>query len=196
MENFDILRELLAENRSTRIFDSSKKIDYHTLMSLIGLTRLCASGRNSQPLKYRIVNDTEELTNLFPALQWAGYYEDWDGPEEGKRPVAYLVQCLDTSIQPTCLCDDGIQLEAITLGARALGIASCIIKAFNISHVNKILDLPDHTTPRYILALGYPAEKIHIEEMDGTKTADYKYYRDSEGVHHVPKRPLRELIIY
>lgn len=196
MNNFDILKQLLESNRSIRRFDATKEISHDTLLRLIELTRFCASGRNAQPLKYRIVTSTSEKEAIFPTLAWAGYYPDWDGPEESERPAAYLIQCLDTSILPTCLCDDGIQLEAISLGARALGIGGCIIKAFNQQALTTALELPDHISARYVLALGYPKETVKIEDMDGTPSSDYKYYRDEQSVHHVPKRPLSELVIH
>ena len=44
-----------------------------------------------------------------------------------------------------------------------------------------------------ILALGKPKETVVLEEVgpDG----NIRYYRDAEGVHHVPKRSLDELIL-
>lgn len=192
---FSTLRALIKSNRSYRRFDASRSIPESTLRDLIELTRYCSSGRNLQPLRYRPVTSVEEREALFPALKWAGYLTDWDGPEPNERPTAYLVQCIDTELTENCLCDDGIQLEAITLGACSLGIHACIIKAFNTSTVSSTLRIPPRYKPLYVLALGYPAEKIEIVDTDGSTDADIRYYRDEADTHIVPKRPLDELII-
>lgn len=192
MDKFEILKGLLVANRTVRRFDNSRKISNEELKDLVDLTRYCASGRNLQPLRYRLVTDPEECAKVYPALAWAGYYQDWDGPAESERPVAYLVQCLDTELTKNCLCDDGLQLEAVTLGATAKGISCCIIKSFNKMILSESLNLPDSMDPRYVVALGYAAERVVLEEIKAD--GDYKYYRDAEGAHHVPKRPLGELI--
>lgn len=193
MDKFDELRALMQTNRSIRRFDNTRSISTQELERLVELTRFCASGRNLQPLRYRLVSDREECDRLFPALAWAGYYQDWDGPEPDQRPTAYLVQCLDTDLCKDCLCDDGLQLEAITLGARAMGISGCIIKAFNRQTVMEALNLPERYAPRYVLALGYAAEEAKI--VDINSEGDYKYFRDADDTQCVPKRPLSELII-
>lgn len=193
--DFSDFKKMMRRNRSTRIFDNSRPIDNKTLLELVELTRFCASGRNIQPLRYRIVNSPEECKKVFPALKWAGYYTDWDGPEPTQRPVAYLIQCLDTNITNTLLCDDGIQLEAITLGATAKGISGCIIKAFNPETICRELSLPDNLKPLYVLALGYGCEKIKLTEWDNSHPEPFRYFHDAEGVHCVPKRPLSDLLI-
>lgn len=196
MENkFEILTELLKKDRSYRRFDESYKIDFDTLKKLVGLTRYCASGRNLQPLKYYIVNKEEKCDQIFPLLKWAGYLTDWDGPEKGERPVAYLVQCLDTELTKNYLCDDGLQLQAITLGAIAEGLGCCIIKSFNVLKLKEVLSLSDNLSPLYVLAIGKPVEEVVIEETEDDNDASIKYYRTTDGIHHVPKRPLGSLII-
>lgn len=195
MITYNDLVDLLRENRTVRIFDESRPVGVDLLRSLVGLCRYTASGRNAQPLRYRLVTAPAERESLFPLLAWAGYYADWAAPAEGERPAAYLVQCLDTYYGPNCLCDDGLQLEAITLGAVAMGLRGCIIKAFKVNGVKEALALPEGLIPRYVLALGYPAEKVELETMSGKHDADFKYYRTPDGVHHVPKRPLDELIV-
>lgn len=192
---YESLKELLREDRSVRRFDQNRKISVEILRKLVELTRYCASGRNAQPLKYRLVTDPDECAELFRTLKWAGYYTGWDGPEEKERPVAYLVQCLDTHYGNDCLCDDGLQLQAITLGAATFGIGGCIIKSFDPGKCKDILSIADHLSPRYVLALGYPAEEVIIEDMDGREDASFKYFRDDKGRHHVPKRPIDELIL-
>lgn len=189
------LTSLLKLNRSYRRFDASKPIADETLRALVDLTRYCASGRNLQPLKYRIVSSREECEKVFPHLKWAGYLTDWDGPVPDERPVAYLVQCLDEDITTNPLCDDGLQIEALTLGAVEKGLGSCIIKSFNVKEISEILNLPSNLKPLYVIALGHPVEKVEIVDWDPESPEPFKYYRLPDGTHCVPKRPLRSLLI-
>lgn len=193
--NYDELARLMERNRSVRRFDESRPVGRERLMELVGLTRYCASGRNMQPLKYMAVYEAEECGRVFPLLKWAGYLTDWDGPADGERPRAYLVQCLDTDLAADCMCDDGIQLEAITLGACAMGLSACIIKAFNVGKLMDVLKLPSRFKPLYVVALGYGVERVRIVEMDEATDDGYKYYREADGTHYVPKRRLESLII-
>lgn len=192
MMEFDKFRELLKADRSIRRFDENKRIDESLLENLVELVRYCSSGRNLQPLCYRLVYSKEECEKVFPALKWAGYLTDWDGPEDGERPTAYLIQCLDTDLTVNLLCDDGIQLQTLTLGAQTMGIGGCIIKSFNVDKIKKGLHIPENMKPLYVLALGYPVEKVVIDDMESD---NIKYWRDTEGIHHVPKRKAAELII-
>lgn len=191
--DFDKFESLLKSDRSIRRFDASRPVDAHMLERLVSLVRYCASGRNLQPLKYKAVSDAITCDEVFSHLKWAGYYTDWDGPSPSERPVAYLVQCLDTSLTADPMCDEGLQLQAITLGAAAMGLGGCIIKSFNAPAISRILGLADNLKPVYVLALGYPAEETRIVPLvDGS---GYKYYRDADDVQCVPKRPLSELLI-
>lgn len=193
METFSILKSLLEADRSIRRFDHSRPIGDDTLRKLVDLTRYCASGRNLQPLRYRIVSTEAECEAIYPLLAWAGYYKDWDGPAPAERPTAYLVQCLDTQLTNNCLCDDGLQLQAITLGATALGIGGCIIKSFRKKELTERLHLPSNLEPLYVLALGYPSETARIVPLPAD--GDIRYFRDSSDIQSVPKRPLPDLLI-
>ena len=193
--DFDSLRRLMGSDRTGRRFREDREVSVDTLERLVELTRFCPSGRNAQPLRYVIVTSEQQKEKIYPLLKWAGYFQDWDGPEKGERPAAYLIQCLDTKYGKECLCDDGLQLEAITLGMHTLGLGGCIIKAFNAPKLAEVLDLDPRYALRYVLALGYPAEEVKIEDMPLDDEADFKYYRTPDGVHHVPKRQLEQLII-
>lgn len=181
--------------RTVRRFQEDKEVSMETLERLVELTRYCPSGRNAQPLRYLLINDRVDRDKTYPLLKWAGYYRDWDGPEEGERPAAYMVQCIDTKYGDNILCDDGLQLEAINLGMRVSGLGGCIIKAFNAPKLSEVFHLEDRYVPRYVLAIGYPAEEVVIEDMPEDDDADFKYFRTPDGVHHVPKRPLQSLLI-
>ena len=189
------LRKLLQDDRSIRRFDGELVLPYSVMESLVELTRWCASGRNLQPLRYRIVSDRDEAAAIYPYLKWAGYLPEWDGPAEGERPNNYLVQCIDTDLTENCMCDDGLHLQTITLGARALGMGCCIIKSFDPAKVAETLGIPERYRPLYVIAIGKGVEQVEVVDTDGTTDADIRYYRHEDGTHVVPKRPLKEMII-
>ena len=194
-EAFDCLISLLQADRSIRRYEEGVKVETETLKKLVSLTRFCASGRNLQPVKYRLVNEKEECEKIFPYLKWAGYLTDWDGPEKSERPSAYLIQCLDTSLTKNYLCDDGLQLQALTLGATALGLGCCIIKSFDALKICEVLNIPEGFQPLYVVSVGKPKEKVVIEDIRKEGDDGIKYYRTPDGVHHVPKRNTDDLII-
>jgi nitroreductase len=186
------LKSLILKNRSYRRFDESRQVSTSELHDMIDAARLSASARNAQPLKYYLSNTTETNEKVFPTLAWAGYLADWPGPEPGERPSAYIIQLHDTTIPGNYFCDDGIAVQSILLTAVEKGLGGCIIASVKKEQLRLNLDLPAHLEIIQVIALGKPAEKVVIEDVKG---GDIKYWRDEHQVHHVPKRPLQELII-
>lgn len=189
------LAELLKKDRSIRRFKENIRIGKETVESLIALTRFCASGRNLQPLKYIAIVDEQQCETIFPLLKWAGYLTEWAGPQAGERPAAYIIQGLDTRITNNCLCDEGIHLQAITMGAATLNVGACIIKSFNAAKLRELFNLPEWFVPCYIVALGYPSETVVLEDLSSRGEDSIKYYRTENGIHHVPKRSVEEIIM-
>jgi nitroreductase len=187
-----MIHDLIARNRSYRRFDESITISLEQLTSWIDLARLSASGRNAQPLKYILSFEVEKNAKIFSTLGWAAYLKEWDGPIEGECPSAYIVQLLDTSIGTNFFCDDGIAMQSILLGAVEAGYGGCIFRTINKPRLMELLNIPDQYLIINVIALGKPIEKVVIEEI---KERDFKYWRDNEGIHHVPKRSLDELIL-
>lgn len=187
-----MLKDLLLRNRSCRRFFQKTRVPVDELRRWVDNTRWCASGRNLQPLKYVLVHSEQACARVFPLLKWAGYLPDWDGPEEGERPAAYIIQLLDTSLTENPLCDEGLQLEALTLSAAEAGYACCIIKAFQSEALHKLLELPSHLRPCYVVAVGKGVEEVRIEAM---KNNEVRYWRTPDQVHHVPKRALEEILM-
>ena len=186
-----MIRDLIQKNRSYRRFDSNVKLSAEQISQWIDLARMSASGRNMQPLKYAIVTQPEVCAKIFPFLGWAGYLSDWKGPAESERPVAYVAVLKDRLVSENHYCDDGIAIQSILLGAVEDGFGGCIIGSVNKSKVSRILQLPENLEILWLIALGKPAEKVEMETSNG----DIKYWRDNESVHHVPKRPLDEIIV-
>jgi len=188
-----MLKELVLKNRSYRRFYQDFIIDRQTLVELVDLARLSASALNLQPLKYMLSCDPEKNATIFQHLAWASYLKDWPGPDEGERPSAYIIILGDTEITKSFGCDHGIAAQSILLGATEKGLGGCIIANVKRRQLSEALNIPPRYEILLVIALGKPKEKVVIEPVgpDG----DIKYWRDSEGVHHVPKRPLSEIII-
>lgn len=186
------LKELVIKTRSYRRFDESHPVSHKTLESLVDLARLSASGANRQPLKYLIYNTPDDCKRIFPSIVWAAYLKDWDGPEPGERPAGYIIILGDKSITDVFGVDHGIAAQSMMLGATESGLGGCMIASIKRDLLRNELKIPDRFEILLILALGKPVERVIIDEI---KDGDVKYWRDAERNHHVPKRPLNELII-
>lgn len=187
-----MIKDLILKNRSYRRFYQDFQIDCDTLKEIVELARFSASGANLQPLKYILSCTPEKNAKIFPNLAWAGYLKDWEGPEEGERPAAYILVLGDTEIKSSFSTDSGIASQSILLGAAEKGLGGCMLGAINRDKLREALNIPERYKVLLVLALGKPKEKVVLETAED---GDIKYYRDSEDVHHVPKRPLEELIV-
>jgi nitroreductase len=187
-----MLKDLVAKNRSYRRFFEDEKISSDQIKEWIDLARLGASGRNAQTIKYKIVLSDKMRDNVFQQLAWAGYLQDWAGPEKGERPSAYVVMINDEGLGKNYFSDDGIAVQNLLLGAVESGYGGCIIHAFKKKELSELLKIEEGFSIIQVVALGKPKEKVVIEEM---KDGDIKYWRDEKGVHHVPKRSIDEIIL-
>jgi len=188
-----MIRDLIASNRSCRRFHEDVAIEQTTLEGLVDLARLSPSAANQQPLKYILSSEPETNAAIFPHLFWAGYLKDWPGPAEGERPSGYIVILGDTRISRTFGCDHGIAAQSILLGAREKGLAGCMIGLIERDDLRAALDISTRYEILLVIALGKPREEVAIEDVG--PEGDIKYWRDEQGVHHVPKRPLKDLIL-
>lgn len=188
-----MIEELVIKNRSCRRFYQSKTVPKDILIDLVNLARLSASAANLQPLKYILSNDSVRNAEIFSCLAWAAYLKDWAGPAEGERPAAYIILLGDTAITSHYHCDHGIASQSILLGAREKGLAGCILAAVNREKLRSLLAIPEPLEILLVLAIGYPREDIVIDPVG--KDGSIRYWRDAGGVHHVPKRDLKEIIV-
>ena len=119
--------------------------------------------------------------------------KDWPGPAEGERPAAYFVVLGDREIYTKFDVDCGIVAQSILLGAVEQGLGGCMIGSIDRDCLRAALEIPERYAIVLVIALGRPNETVVLE--DATDPADVDYWRDADGVHHVPKRPLEELLV-
>jgi nitroreductase len=99
----------------------------------------------------------------------------------------------DTEISRSFGCDHGIAAQSILLGATEKGLGGCMIATVKRQELSQALGIEPLYEILLVIALGKPKETVIIDKVgpDG----DVKYWRDSQGVHHVPKRALDDIII-
>lgn len=188
-----MLAELIKQNRTCRRFHQNHRITSETLKQLVDLARLSASAANLQPLKFITSCNLEKNAEIFPCLGWAAYLKDWSGPEEGERPAGYIIILGDTTIGRNFDWDLGIAGQSILLGAREKGLAGCMIASLKKKKLVELLDVDPAMELLLVIALGKPAEEVCIDPVG--KDGNIQYWRDQDGVHHVPKRDIEEIII-
>ena len=189
-----MLKDLVLKNRSYRRFYENETISIDTLKELVDLARTIPCGANGQVLKYFLVNTKNLNDKVFPNIGWAGYLKDWDGPSEGERPSAYIIMLNDRTLsQNRRLTDEGIAAQTIMLGAVEKGLGGCMLGNVKKDNLYTALNIDKEKYEiAIVMAVGKPKETVVIDEM---KDGDIKYWRDSEQIHHVPKRSLEEIIV-
>ncbi len=68
-----------------------------------------------------------------------------------------------------------------------------IVDLIKKNRLQTVLNISDQFETLLVLAIGKPKEEIVIEEVG--EDGNIRYWRDSNAVHHVPKRSLDDIII-
>lgn len=182
-----MIRELVVRNRSYRRFYQETGVELDTLKEFVDLARSSASGGNRQALKYILCRDPERNAAIFPHIGLAG------SPREGERPSAYIIILGDTEISGDFGVDHGIAAQSILLGATEKGLGGCMVGMINRNALRKTLGIPSRYEVLLLLAMGKPKEEAVIDTVgeDGNTGG----WWDDQGVRHVPKRPLDDIIV-
>ena len=189
-----MIRDLITKNRSYRRFHQDFHVELDTLKDLVDLARLSASAGNKQSLKYMLSCDPGRNAIVFSTLAWAASLKDWPGPSGGERPSAYIIILEDKGLSnPYVKNDVGIAAQSILLGAVERGLGGCMIASVKREELQEKLAAPDNCEILLVVALGRPKEEVAIETVG--PSGDTTYWRDDNGVHHVPKRSLEDIIV-
>jgi nitroreductase len=186
-----VLGDLVRRNRSCRRYRPGTGLCREDLLALVDLARGTASGSNCQPLRYFLVWDRAACGRVFPHTKWAGRLGGWR-PAETEQPAAYVLLLAAPNGGPTIQADAGIAMQTMLLGATARGWSGCMLGAIDRPAIRAALGLPEGLDLLYVVALGVKAETWCLEEA---RNGEITYYRDSASVHHVPKRPLAEVVL-
>lgn len=180
--------EKIRKRRTIRKY-LQKAVPEEALLKCVDAARVSPSGGNLQPLRYVIVNDPKLLKQVFSTLSWAVYLPDYC-PTEEEMPRAYIVILLDKNGR-TPIHDASIAAMSISVVAYDEGLGSCILGSVDREKLREILKVPEGLAVALVVALGYPAENPVVEPV---KDGDINYWLDENGVLHVPKRDLKDII--
>lgn len=186
-------KELVTKARTCRRYHQDKLVPMELLMEIIDTARLTPSASNAQPLRYALSTSAEVNAQLYSMVGWAPAIDNWNGPAEGERPVAYIVIAADTKSPVPPEMDAGIGALAIQLGLAEKGIGCCIFNHFDAAAVHAAVGLRRYVAVQLVIAIGYPAETAIIEEL--RKGQPFQYHRDEQGQHYVPKRLLNDIVM-
>ncbi|MBM4433387.1 MAG: nitroreductase family protein [Chloroflexi bacterium] len=188
--------EAVTKRRSIRRYKDIA-IPYEVLEKCVDAARLAPSAGNSQICEYIIVDDEKLLPEVFNCvMNWAGDLSPNRGALPGHRPKAYIIilmnakQETEAGISRRIIAyDAGMAAENAILVALEQGLGACPILAFQHTELRKVLNIPEKYETTMMVALGYPDE-ISVPEV---ATDSVKFWVDSQGVRHVPKRKLEDI---
>lgn len=185
--------ELAKAARSCRRFDESAPLTQADLNWLLECARLSPSARNAQELRFIAVRQGPCLDRLFPLTRWAGALKDWNGPEPGERPTAFIAVLMPERGGDLLCYDTGIACQTMQLAATSRGWGACMIQSFDHKAAAELLRVPAGYKITLLLGLGVAKEIRMADPMPANGSV--AYWRDAEGRHHVPKRAVAELLL-
>lgn len=187
--------DLVKASRTVRRFQEDEPLSVDDLTAFVNVARFAPCGNNLQLLRFHIAETEAEKKAIFARLHWAALLKDWDGPAVGERPQGYIAICAPTKMADNAirLIDTGIAAQTMSLAATTRGVRCCMLRSFD-KDVDEIMGTAEQGySSELILAFGVAAEKVVLEDVDDEHGV--AYWRDSESVHHVPKRSLEDVLI-
>ena len=183
------LESLLKRNRSYRGYDASRAVTETDLLKLLEVVPWVGSGKNAQPLRFRLVTGADAAL-VHPLVKLGAALPLEHLPHPGQEPSAYMVICSAVPVYKVVDMDLGIAAQSILLRAVEAGLGGIFILNFNPSALQEALGLS--LTPLAVLGIGKPSEQVFL--IPAEPGDDLNYYR-KDGAHFVPKLQVKDLIL-
>jgi len=147
---------------------------------------------NIQGIEFIIVESAEIREKMFQLVNFASSLPpDQRTPESGREPTAYIIILVNRNIKKSFMdFDVGAAVENILLGAVYFGIGTCWMANIYMKKIRSLFEIPEHYDIKQVISLGYPDEESVMEPYKDT----FKYWKDSDGKMHIPKRDLEDVI--
>ncbi len=189
--NYNELKTLIQDSRTTRRFKKDAIVNFEDLKEILDLARITSSAKNMQPIKYILVTNKDSVEKLTQTAKWAAHLKDWNQKED-EKPSAFILMLNDQMIDGFPMFDAGASFTAISLAAKAKGLATCPMASIDKELCKELFVIPDCYDVMIGIAIGVGAENIKLVD---TKKLDTNYYRLEDKTHCVPKRTLEQIIV-
>jgi nitroreductase len=188
--------EAATRRRSVRRF-KDRPVPYEALEKCVEAARLAPSGRNHQVCEYLIVDEAAALAAVFDNIGGSVKSPpDKGGPRPEQRAKAYIIVLVNKAMEGNpsrrriTLLDAGMAVENIMLVALEQGLGACPVLMFNEANLRQALGVPEEYDIALVIVMGYPDESPVTEQA----TTSLTIYVDENGVRHVPKRKLADIV--
>jgi len=148
--------EVIRTRRSVRAYKPDP-IPEDVLRRVLEAARIAPSGSNRQPWRFIIVRDEDTKRRLVPACHNQSWIAD--------APVVIVACARELSYNRggymgklSGVMDATIAFTHLILAARAEGLGTCWIGAFENDEVKKVLGVPSGWNVVALTPMGYPAE--------------------------------------
>lgn len=177
------LQTALKNRRSIRRYEQ-KAVPRDVLYDVAEMCRFAPSAGNRQEWELILVDEAEKVEGVFDTLAWLPAVGP---PPDGKRPTAYIV--VISNEKADALADCAAVTTYILLAGYARGLGSCWFGSIRRTELSTLLDIPDSYSVEFVVALGYPDEKMQAVNSKGECEVEVM-----EGVTHVPKRVVPDVL--
>ncbi len=184
--------QLIHEARSCRRFVEDQRLGIDAIEWLVDCARKCPCARNAQVLRFCAIESQKACDAIFEHTRWAGILK-WSGPEKGERPSIYIAILCPKGSGKLVHMDIGIAAQTMQLAAHTKGWGCCMHASFTPKECAELFEVPEDMEIGLILAFGVAKEKRVLTNMPDN--GDFKYWRDDEQSHFVPKRSLEEVLL-
>ena len=146
------LFEAIRERRSVRAW-ADRDVEEEKLEQVLNAARLAPSANNRQEWKFVVVRDPELRRQIAEAANGQWFV--------GEAPVVIAACAVEhdhvmSCGHPSFLVDLAIAIDHMALAARALGLGTCWIGAFDADKTRELLGIPGDVVVVGMLPIGYP----------------------------------------
>jgi nitroreductase len=159
--------EVIRQRRSVRVYKKDP-IPEESLLRVLEAARLAPSGKNLQPWKFVVVQDSELKKKLAKASNKQDFIADapviivaCGFPDECYQALGRYMKSWPVDVT--------IALEHLILQAQEEGLGTCWIGSFEEEEVKSLLDVPEHVKVLALTPLGYPGD---MPESRGRKSLE------------------------